>query len=122
MHWLIFCAFRRTTNAYTHAIETRFLLASFLLSPQVDTHYSGWLDGFDGQNKFDSSRDRGRPFSFQAGVGQVIAAWDEAILDMQVGERRQIIVPPNLGYGSRGAGGVIPGNATLYFDMELIKA
>ncbi|KAG5189694.1 Peptidylprolyl isomerase [Tribonema minus] len=92
-------------------------------SSNVKAHYTGWLGGFgdeDASVKFDSSRDRGRPFTFKAGVGQVIKAWDESVLAMKVGERRLIIVPPDLGYGKRGAGGVIPANATLYFDVELL--
>lgn len=87
---------------------------------QVKAQYTGWLDGFDSIRKFDSSRDRGRPFSFKVGAGQVIRGWDEAFLSMKVGERRQIILPPRLGYGDRGAGGIIPGGATLYFDIELV--
>ena len=86
----------------------------------VKAHYTGWLDGFDSIKKFDSSRDRGRPFSFKVGAGQVIRGWDEAFSTMKVGERRQIIIPSRLGYGDRGAGGIIPGGATLYFDVELL--
>jgi peptidylprolyl isomerase len=86
----------------------------------IKAHYTGWLDSFDSDKKFDSSRDRGRPFSFKVGAGQVIRGWDEAFSAMAVGERRQIIIPPRLGYGDRGAGGVIPGGATLYFDVELL--
>mmetsp|Transcript_16246 Transcript_16246/g.49635 ORF Transcript_16246/g.49635 Transcript_16246/m.49635 type:complete len:180 (-) Transcript_16246:141-680(-) len=87
----------------------------------VRVHYTGWLDGFDeAGRKFDSSRDRGRPLVIPAGTGRVIAGWDEMLVGMKVGERRQVIIPPNMGYGKRGAGGVIPPDATLYFDMELL--
>jgi peptidylprolyl isomerase len=81
----------------------------------VKAHYTGWLEGFDSEKKFDSSRDRNRPFNFKVGAGQVIRGWDESFGQMAVGERRQIILPPRLGYGDRGAGGIIPGGATLYF-------
>jgi FKBP-type peptidyl-prolyl cis-trans isomerase len=86
-----------------------------LAGQTVKTQYTGWLDGFDSIRKFDSSRDRGRPFSFKVGAGQVIRGWDEAFLSMKVGERRQIILPSRLAYGERGAGGIIPGGAILYF-------
>lgn len=89
---------------------------------KITVHYTGWLSN-DGQpgTKFDSSVDRGTPFSFIAGVGQVIKGWDEGLLLMSVGEKRRLIIPANLGYGARGAGGVIPPHATLIFDVELIS-
>jgi FKBP-type peptidyl-prolyl cis-trans isomerase len=84
----------------------------------VSVHYTGWLE--DG-TKFDSSLDRNTPFEFQLGAGGVIAGWDEGVAGMQVGGKRKLIIPAELGYGSRGAGNIIPANATLIFDVELLE-
>ncbi len=84
---------------------------------QVKVHYTGWLT--DGK-KFDSSLDRGEPIQFALGVGQVIKGWDEGVTGMKIGEKRQLQIPAALGYGARGAGGAIPPNADLIFDVELV--
>lgn len=88
----------------------------------VTVHYTGWLDN-NGElgKKFDSSVDRNQPFQFHLGLGQVIKGWDEGVQGMKVGEKRRLTIPAAIGYGSRGAGAVIPPNATLIFDVELLR-
>ena len=85
----------------------------------VKVHYTGWLEN---GAKFDSSLDRNEPFVFIIGVGEVVPGWDEGVMTMRVGGKRKLVIPPQLGYGARGAGGVIPPHATLIFEVELLDA
>ena len=88
---------------------------------RVSVHYTGWLfQGGKAGSKFDSSKDRGQAFMFALGRGEVIRGWDEGVAGMKVGGKRKLTIPPDLGYGARGAGGVIPPNATLLFEVELL--
>ncbi|MEK9813035.1 MAG: FKBP-type peptidyl-prolyl cis-trans isomerase [Bordetella sp.] len=99
--------------------------AEAVVGKNVFVHYSGWIytsKAGDGKGKkFDSSVDRGRPFNFPLGSGRVIAGWDQGVAGMKVGGKRTLVIPPQMGYGARGAGGVIPPNATLIFDVELLE-
>jgi peptidylprolyl isomerase len=110
-----------TTASGLQYIDTKVGTGASGAGKTATVHYTGWLyqNGQKGK-KFDSSVDRGQPFSFPVGGGQVIKGWDEGVASMKVGGKRTLIIPPSLGYGARGAGGVIPPNATLMFDVELL--
>jgi peptidylprolyl isomerase len=110
-----------TTSSGLQYIDTKVGTGPTGAGKTATVHYTGWLyqNGQKGR-KFDSSVDRGQPFSFPVGGGQVIKGWDEGVASMKVGGKRTLIIPPALGYGARGAGGVIPPNATLMFDVELL--
>ena len=111
-----------TTSSGLQMIDTKVGTGASPRSGQtVTVHYTGWLyeNGAKGK-KFDSSVDRNEPFEFPVGAGRVIRGWDEGVATMHVGGKRTLIIPPALGYGARGAGGVIPPNATLMFDVELL--
>jgi FKBP-type peptidyl-prolyl cis-trans isomerase len=108
-----------------HVIDTKIGTGAEASPGQhITVHYTGWLfDAAAPENKgrkFDSSRDRAEPFSFMLGAGHVIGGWDQGFAGMKVGGQRTLIIPPELGYGARGAGGVIPPNATLIFEVELL--
>jgi peptidylprolyl isomerase len=112
---------RMTTSSGLQIIDTQVGTGASPAGKTAVVHYTGWLyeNGQKGK-KFDSSVDRGEPFSFPVGAGRVIRGWDEGVATMKVGGKRTLIIPPALGYGERGAGGVIPPNATLMFDVELL--
>jgi FKBP-type peptidyl-prolyl cis-trans isomerase FkpA len=117
------CAMPATTTASGLIIDDTVLGtgAAAAAGQQVSVHYTGWLlFGGERGKKFDSSKDRGDPFGFPLGAGQVIKGWDEGVQGMKVGGTRTLTIPPQLGYGARGAGGVIPPNATLIFEVELL--
>ncbi|MBV9495184.1 MAG: FKBP-type peptidyl-prolyl cis-trans isomerase [Acidobacteria bacterium] len=108
---------QKTPSGLEYSIEQEGTGATPTPGQTVTVHYTGWLT--DGR-KFDSSRDRNSPFQFTLGRGQVIRGWDEGVATMKIGEKRMLMIPPELGYGARGAGGVIPPNATLVFAVELL--
>ncbi len=109
--------FRTPSGLEVHEVERGFGEAA-RAGKTVSVHYTGYLQ--DG-TKFDSSVDRGQPFSFRLGAGKVIRGWDEGLAGLKVGGRRRLVIPPDLGYGARGAGRLIPPNATLVFDVELLE-
>jgi FKBP-type peptidyl-prolyl cis-trans isomerase FkpA len=111
-----------TSSGLTYEDKIEGMGAEAAAGNNVDVHYTGWLQNADGSagKRFDSSKDRGDPFHFALGAGQVIKGWDEGVQGMKVGGTRVLTIPANLGYGPRGAGGVIPPNATLIFEVELL--
>ena len=106
-----------TSTGLKYSVDQQGTGAQAFIGQTVSVHYTGWLT--DG-TKFDSSRDRGAPLEFPLGMGRVIKGWDEGVAGMKVGEKRTLVIPPSIGYGDRGAGGVIPPNATLVFKVELM--
>jgi peptidylprolyl isomerase len=115
-------AFTKTSSGLEYEDTTPGTGASPSKGQTCVMHYTGWLWENDAKGKkFDSSVDRGSPFSFPLGVGRVIKGWDEGVASMKVGGKRTLRIPPDLGYGARGAGGAIPPNATLLFEVELLE-
>jgi len=112
----------RTASGLEYEILEEGSGASPKSGDMVTVHYTGWLNSNGERGKqFDSSFSRNEPFVFKIGAGRVIKGWDEGVMDMKIGEKRRLFIPANLGYGARGAGSVIPANADLIFDVELIK-